>query len=284
MQIDLDKGHAVIESLARKLNRSVVDTALGITRVAENNMGHAVRAITSRRGVDPRVFVLLSFGGAGGLHACAVAESLDIPRVLAPPFCGVLSALGMVVAPPVADAARTVVHMGAMLDNDRMAAEYGSLSAMTMDVISYEDTASVQALADVRFEGQSHELTVQLNRPSREHMEEEFKRIYEQRYGLLPTARRVQIVTLRVRRIGRQAEMTLPTLVYDATDDLGETQLTSPDGKLITARAVGRAAMIGRGAMPGPLLLIDAQATTFVPPGWTATASNQGLVLLANEK
>ena len=280
MRIDSERAHAAIESLAKKLNRSVIETALGITRVAENNMGHAVRAITSRRGVDPRGFALLSFGGAGGLHACAVAESLDIPRVVAPPFCGVLSALGMVVAPPVADAARTVVHMGAILDNDRMAAEFGSLSAQTMDVISYDDTASVQPLADVRFEGQSHELTVLLKQPLRDHIETEFKRLYEQRYGQLPMARAIQIVTLRVRRIGKVQELVLPKLTFDASADLGAIPMTGPEGKPITARAMGRGAMIARGELAGPLLLIDAQATTFIAPGWRASASDNGMVLL----
>jgi len=280
MRIDTRLARDAIEPLAAKLKRSVIETALGIARVAENNMGHAVRAITSRRGVDPRRFALLSFGGAGGLHACAVAESLDIRRVLVPPFCGVLSALGMVVAPPVADAARTVVHMGSALDNDRLAAEFGMLSGQTMDVIPYERTASVQPLADVRFEGQSHELTVPLGRPSRDHIEDEFKRLYEQRYGQLPTARQVEIVTLRVRRIGKQYEMALPNLKFDESADLGETTLIGDDGTSIATRAMGRAAMIGRGSLAGPLLLIDAQATTFVPRGWSAAASDDGMILL----
>src|SRR6185437_13246231 len=99
--------------------------ALGIVRVAENNMARALRAVTSRRGLDPRQFTLLSFGGAGGLHACALAESLDISRVLVPPYCGVLSALGMAIAPPVVDASKTVVHLGEQLDDARLPAEFG---------------------------------------------------------------------------------------------------------------------------------------------------------------
>ena len=70
----------------------------------------------------------MSFGGAGGLHACAVASRLEIGRVLVPPYCGVLSALGMVVVPPVADASKTVVHLGEQLDDARLAAEFGAVS------------------------------------------------------------------------------------------------------------------------------------------------------------
>ena len=278
MRIHVDRARSAIQTLAGNLGRSVTETALGIVRVVENNMAHAVRAMTSRRGVDPRGFALLSFGGAGGLHACAVADSLDIRRVIVPPFCGVLSALGMVVAPAVVDASRTVVHMGSALDDDRMAAEFGSLSANTMDEISYEQTASVQALVDARFEGQSHELTVQLERPSREHVEAAFKTLYQQRYGQLPTARNIEIVTLRVRRIGARPELALPKLVFDPAANLGEVRLIDPSGKEVSARAVSRSAMIGKGNLTGPMLLVDPEATTFVPPGWTATASADGIV------
>src|SRR5438105_218589 len=113
------------------MGKSIEQAALGILRVVENNMSHAIRAVTSLRGLDPRRFTLLSFGGAGGLHACALADSLEIPRVLVPPYSGVLSALGMIVAPPIADATKTVVHLGEQLDDARLAAEFGLVSGQT---------------------------------------------------------------------------------------------------------------------------------------------------------
>ncbi len=91
MRIEPDLARRAIEPLARAMGKSVEETALGIVRVAEQNMSRAIRAVTSRRRLDPRDFTLVSFGGAGGLHACALAESLDIPRVLVPPYCGVLA-------------------------------------------------------------------------------------------------------------------------------------------------------------------------------------------------
>src|SRR2546429_5882994 len=106
-------------------------------RGAEGNMEGAIRGITSRRGHDRSRFTLVSFGGAGGLHACAIAQSLDIGRVLIPPYAGVLSALGMVVAPPVAEASKTVVQLGDELDDARLAAEYGLGSGRTMEAVPY---------------------------------------------------------------------------------------------------------------------------------------------------
>jgi N-methylhydantoinase A len=90
MKIDPGAARESIAPLAEAMEKTIVDTALGIVRVAESNMARAIRAVTSRRGLDPRKFTLLGFGGAGGLHACALAESLEIRRVLVPPFCGVL--------------------------------------------------------------------------------------------------------------------------------------------------------------------------------------------------
>src|SRR5204863_5159616 len=103
MAIDASLAEKSIAPLAAAMNKSVIETALGIVKVAEANMTSAARAVTAQRGHDPRRFTLVSFGGAGGLHACGLAEGLGIKRILIPPYCGVLSALGMVVAPPVVD-------------------------------------------------------------------------------------------------------------------------------------------------------------------------------------
>src|SRR5207249_242561 len=117
MQIKPDLAQAAVGRLGDAMGKTVIEASLGIIRVAEANMAAAIRAVTSRRGHDPRQFTLVSFGGAGGLHACALADALEIPRILIPPYCGVLSALGMVVAAPIADAARTVVHLGSALED-----------------------------------------------------------------------------------------------------------------------------------------------------------------------
>src|SRR6185436_423802 len=84
MKLDAGAARCAIEPLASAMEKSLVETALGIVTVAEANMAHAVRAVTSRRGLDPREFVLVSFGGARGLHACGIAQQLDIRRVLVP--------------------------------------------------------------------------------------------------------------------------------------------------------------------------------------------------------
>ena len=283
MRVDPGLALKSIEPLARAMGKSPVEAALGIVRVAENNMSRAVRAVTSRRGLDPREFALLSFGGAGGLHACALADSLDIPRVLVPPYCGVLSALGMVVAPPVFDASKTVVHLADQLDDDRLAAEYGSLSGQTMDVIPFDQTGAVEVYADVRFRGQSHELMVRVERPAMEHIHERFVEAYRARYGQTPGERPIEIVTLRVRRLGRRPSVRLPELEHDTSvSPIDRRRVILPDGSPHAAPALPRARLRAAGITTGPLLMIDPEATTFVPPNWSVHVLENGSLMLAS--
>jgi N-methylhydantoinase A len=292
MTIRKDLAEAAIASLARQLGKSVVDTALGIVRVAEGNMEGAIRAVTSRRGHDPSLFTLVSFGGAGGLHACAIAQSLDIPRVLIPPYAGVLSALGMVVAPPVAEASKTVVQLGDELDDARLAAEYGLVSGKTMDVISYDETASVEAWADVRFKGQSHELKIRVSRPTRQEIAAKFEEAYQRQYGRVPVGREVEVVTIRVRRIGRGVELELPRLERGGTGvppvklnhgrDAHVTSIAA-DGSEIRTPTHSREGLLDAGDVRGAFLLIDAEATAYVPADWRAAAQENGSVILSRE-
>jgi N-methylhydantoinase A/oxoprolinase/acetone carboxylase beta subunit len=269
-----------IELLAKSIDRSIIDTALGIVRVAESNMAQVIRAVTSRRGHDPRDFALMSFGGAGGLHACALAEKLEIPRVMVPPYCGVLSALGMVVAAPVVDVSQTVLHLGEQLDDDRLAAEFGALSARTIEQIAYEETASVEAFADVRFAGQSHEITVRVAGPSLERIRQEFLTEYARLYGQAPRDRAIQVVTLRLRRTGVAPSIQLPPLTgQTARDD--ELQMVDGTGRSIAARAVNRTALLDPAArVAPPLLIVDPEATTYVPAGWSIDARSDGSIIL----
>jgi N-methylhydantoinase A len=277
MALDVDLARRAVEPLAASMGKTVLEAALGIVRVAEANMAHAVRAVTARRGHDPRQFTLVTFGGAGGLHACALAEALEIPRVLVPPYCGVLSALGMVVAPPVVDVSQTVVHLGELLDDARIAAECGRLNLLASERLPNEQTASVEVYADVRFRGQSHELKVRVARPQLATVETEFRDAYARQYGRCPEGRAVEIVTLRLRRIGRVPSLSLPAM--NATGSRRLVRLVDSSGGEVDAVALERAALAGL-SVPGPLLVVDAEATTFVPGGWLAAGDAQGSVAL----
>jgi N-methylhydantoinase A len=268
MTIDPALARAAIEPLAAAIGKTVEATAAGIVRVAEENMSRAVRAVTSRRGLDPKGFALVSFGGAGGLHACAVAESLEIRTVIVPPYCGVLSALGMVAAPPVADASKTVLHLGDGLDDHRLYAEFGHLNMLASEKVPQEQLAAVEAYADLRFKGQSYELTVRARGADRSALEAAFREAYAGRYGTVPEGRAIEIVTLRIKRVGRVADVALPDLP------------TGGDVPAASDGVVSRPSLRTAGGMAGPFLLIDDEASTYVPRGWQATCDRRGIVTL----
>ena len=276
MRVDPALARRAIEPLAAAMNKSVEAVAAGIVRVAEENMSRAVRAVTSRRGLDPKRFALVSFGGAGGLHACAVAESLEVPAVIVPPYCGVLSALGMVAAPPVADASKTVLHLGDALDDHRLYAEFGHLNMLASERLPQDQLAAVEAYADLRFKGQSYELTVRAHGADREQLEQAFRAAYAERYGTVPEGRRIEVVTLRLRRVGRVAEVELPHMRPPAA----AVTIAAP----ATPDALTRIELLAAGATPGPILLIDDEATTYVPAGWSAACDPRGIVTLSRTR
>ena len=286
MRVDEALARAAIETLAAGMGKDVTETALGIVRVAEANMAAAIRAVTSRRGHDPRNFALLSFGGAGGLHACALAEALEIPRVIVPPFAGVLSALGMVTAAPVVDVARTVVHLGSKLDDAELESEFAQLSQQASHTLPDADTKHIEYYADARFRGQSHELKVQVVHQNVAEVSRQFHAAYRATYGRPPRERAIEIVTLRVRRIGQEPPVTLSP-ISPATgrySGIRVTQLIDESGRQVSASVLRRDELIALGRQPGPALLIDPEATTFIPAAWFAESSPNGIVTLKRLK
>ncbi len=207
MRLDVELARTAIASLAAAMQKSVIETALGIIRVAEASMASAVRAVTAQRGHDPRRFSLVSFGGAGGLHACEIADALEIARVLVPPYCGVLSALGMIVAPPTVDAARTIVHLAGSINDAEIEAEFSHLAMESAARLPQEQTRKIEYFADVRFRGQSHEVKVPVAGMTQADISRRFYTAYKTLYGRPPAGRAMEIVTLRVRRIGRAADV-----------------------------------------------------------------------------
>ena len=282
MKIDPDPATVAIEPLAAAMGKSIIEAALGIVRVAEANMTNAVRAVTAQRGHDPRRFVLVSFGGAGGLHACGLAEGLGIQRVLIPPYCGVLSALGMVVAPPVVDAARTVVHLTMQLTDSEVEAEFARLSQESAESLPETATAAVEHFADVRFRGQSHELKVPVAGMTVAEISRSFYNAYRTAYGRPPSGRAIEVVTLRVRRIGNAQKIELPRVEAAMPPHavVRETELIDPAGESVRAAVLSRPHLAWAGKQAGPMLLIDPEATAFVPAGWMARAEPNGAVIV----
>jgi N-methylhydantoinase A len=187
----------------------------------------------------------------------------------------------MVVAPPVVDVSQTVVHLGSQLDDARLAAECGRLNLLASERLGDAELASVEVYADVRFRGQSHELKVRVRRPALAEIEDTFRAAYETTYGGCPTGRAVEIVTLRLRRLGHAARLSLPNVERDDDGARRSVLLYDAEGNARAAPALARGALIGQ-AFTGPLLVIDAEATTYVPEGWSSEGGPNGTILLTH--
>jgi N-methylhydantoinase A len=186
----------------------------------------------------------------------------------------------MVVAPPLVDVSQTVVHLAARLDDARIAAECGRLNLAASERLADEDTAAVEVYADARFRGQSHELKVRVTRPRRAAIEEAFRAAYAAQYGRAPEARDVEIVTLRLRRTGSPADLSLPPVARSPDAPTRTVALYDAAGGEREAPAVPRGALVGNSPVRGPLLVIDPEATTYVPPEWGARGRDDGTLVL----
>src|SRR5262249_15301392 len=165
----------------------------GIVRVANAEMVRALRVVTVERGIDPRDHALLAFGGAGPLHAVAIAEELGIERVIAPRASGVLAALGLVVAPRRRDAQRSVLRSGAELTAGVVAAAVAELADLARAALGAPD-AQIAVTYELRYAGQAFELSVEAGADATpDELRAAFEQAHEERYGYRDAEQQIQL-------------------------------------------------------------------------------------------
>ncbi len=198
MQLDVERAHAAFADLAASLALDERACQLGVLRIVNAHMARALRVISVEKGKDPRDFDLLSFGGAGGLHAVELARELGMPRVIVPRYAATLSALGMLVADVVKDHSLTVMLPGST-SHSELTLRFAPLVAKAEGELKTEGNADprVERYADLRYAGQSFELRVAFS----ENLLSDFHRAHAEAYGYSDENAAVEIVTLRVRAI-----------------------------------------------------------------------------------
>jgi N-methylhydantoinase A len=212
MPLDPGRSQRALARLGEALGLSAEQAALGVIQVVEAHMERALRVISVERGHDPRRFTLLSFGGAGGLHAAGLARRLGIPLALVPPLASTLSAFGMLAADLARDYSQTVMLPGETPLAD-LAARLEPLAASGRRDLLAEGVAAadlhLEPAADLRYQGQSYELRV----PFSADLLADFHALHQQAYGYQLPAAPVEIVTLRLRAAPAFIEQRLATLV-----------------------------------------------------------------------
>jgi N-methylhydantoinase A len=275
VELDAGAARAAVERLAGELGLAVEETAAGIVRVASAEMARAVRVMTVERGVDPRDLALLAFGGAGPLHAAAIAAELDIERVLVPPSSGVLSAVGLIASEPRRDLVESVLLSGGSFTADAAAETVERLARRGREELGRTDDSDVRAGYDLRYAGQAFELTIPGDaRPDPAELRRAFDAAHEERYGYRDEDAELELVTVRVAVARAGAE--LPPGEPGAGEDRGRREAIF-DGER-TGAAVVRGVPAER--LDGPAVVELPEATAVVPPGWTCAATDDGTLLV----
>ncbi|MCC6187934.1 MAG: hydantoinase/oxoprolinase family protein [Anaerolineales bacterium] len=267
--------------------------AWGVLQVANAAMERAIRKISIERGYDPADFTLVAFGGAGPLHACELAERLTIPRVLVPRAPGVLSALGMLVADLVKDYSITVLRLAAGLTAVELAALFAPWEAQAQAEMAAElgpsgPAVQLQRSADLRYEGQSFEITVPLpaGPPDPAALLADFHARHARRYGHSHPGAPVEVVNLRVRAVGPTPRLDFEPLPAAQVEPVPlprqDVWFETAAGLVsLPTRLYAREALRAGHSVTGPALLVQLDATTVIAPGWSGSIDTAGHLLLS---
>jgi N-methylhydantoinase A len=273
VDLDVDSATAAVEGLGSQLGLAPLETAEGIVRVANQEMIRALRVVTVDRGIDPRDFALLPFGGAGPMHAAALADELGMKRILCPRASGVLSALGLIASDRRRDTARTVMLSGEDLTAERIAAE---VSALRDPLATGLADATVEVTYEVRYSGQAFELPVPgPERPQPEELAEGFADEHERRYGYRDPDAPVELVNIRV-----------AVAVPGPSPEARAAASGALDRRIRPAWFAGEwtEAAVLRGEpeagleADGPYIFELPEATLVLPPGWAARVDDHGTI------
>jgi N-methylhydantoinase A/oxoprolinase/acetone carboxylase beta subunit len=281
MALDSARAREVAAETAGRLKLNVQELAEGIVRVANSNMERAIRVVSVERGHDPRDFALVAFGGAGGMHACEIAERLEIGTVVVPRYAGVLSALGMLLADVTKDYSASVLRQSDTITSAELDRRFKPLVAEARRALSAEGFGQsrqiIERLVDIRYVGQSYEITLPFSREYRR----EFDRRHGRVYGYANPARPTEIVNLRVKASGVTDKPVLPrSPLRNLRARPSSVRQSRFHGRMLRA-AFYRWDDLSPGAhAPGPAVVTGGEATAVIPPGFDFRVDGFGNVII----
>ncbi len=273
MKLEKGRMERAMANLASRVGLSPLETAKGIIDLVNANMSRAIRRVSLERGYDPRDFTLVCFGGAAGLHAAELADALEITRVIIPAMAGVFSAQGMAQSTLSFDKSRSIIVKDGLAEERRIAEEMRSLVSMLEEesraIMEREGGGRMQRFIDVRYKGQSFEITV----PFEEGWPERFAQEHRRLYGYDLMGETLEVTTIRARlEIQRSSEAPVPDPSMTVTSSSGgvdRAKVFFRDGaREATVLARQR---LGRDGLDGPAVITDDYTTILVPPGWRAS-------------
>lgn len=277
MQLDIEAARKAVSRIANQLGAASAEQAAdGIVCIANEHMAQALRVISVQRGFDPREFVLVSFGGAGGMHVCALAEALGICRALVPVQAGVLSALGMLVAPPARQLSRTLGGLLASYDEATVNEALDDLAARGRAALRAQGVEpteiTTEPCLDLCYRGQSYCLTIAWQGTLSD-VTETFHLTHAHRYGHR-LAMPVELINVRMGLRAEPPVLPLPKLHPHAERTTsGEARVYGVPG---TVPIWHRECLVGGQRLVGPAIIAETTATTFVAPAWNSHVDDYG--------
>lgn len=267
-----------LAALGEKLGLDAQEAALGIVRVANAEMVRALRVISVERGLDPREFALLAFGGAGGMHACSLAEELGMETVLVPRAGGVLSALGLAISDLRHDYVNPYLVSLENVDEEEFEKKFENMESSASEDL---EDPEYDRRADLRYRGQSFELTVEAD--SLEKLEERFHAAHEQRYGYRMDDESVELVNLRLISTVPVEKPELDEPAPEGEEKESGNRQANFDGEWQEVPVLDRERM-GKGSeVSGPAIVEFKESTCVVRPGWRGAVDGVGTLVLEKE-
>ncbi len=271
--LDREAADAALAAVGKRIGLDPLETAEGVVRVANQEMLRALRVVSVERGVDPRSHALLPYGGAGPLHAAALAEELGMRHMLCPRASGVLCALGLVASERRRDTARTVMLSGGELTSERVAAEVNALREALEPGM---EAAQVDAAYDLRYQGQAFELTIAgPPKPELSRLVEDFEAEHERRYGYRDESGDVELVNVRVAMALPGPDVAPRAAEGGAQRDTRRARFAGEWVKTEVVRGEPEAGL----EASGPCVFELPESTLVLPEGWHARVDGRGTIV-----
>ena len=285
---------AIVRQCAEPLGLDLLQAAHGIVEIANAHMIGAMRLLSVQRGYDPRSFVLVAFGGAGPLHANALARDLDIPTVLIPPSPGIASALGMLMTDIKHEFVTTRRQVLSGLQPHTLDALFADFAVQGEALLAREGVAAAQRRLlrsiDLRYQGQSHELSVAvpsgpLTPQALTQLHEQFHAAHARAYGYDAREDAIELVNIRLTALGVSPKPRLPALPQGSSDPSEARKGQRPvwfseTGGFTSCPILDRVRLRWDNVVPGPAVIEELDATTLVHPGYQAAVDQYGNLLM----
>jgi N-methylhydantoinase A len=268
----------------------VINGAIGVLRIAIAKIAEALRAATVEKGLDPREMVLVAFGGAGPMFACEVARQLEMEKIVVPPAAGLLSSLGLLLAQPLHDSVRTVLGDAESADRNEFERIFRGMEARARSLLLVEGVeekdVTYQRFVDMRYQGQSYELSVPLRgriitRGVIRSASRDFHRRHQAKYGYSQPDNPVEIVNVRSYCRGKAGTIVRVTGTFGREKSLLARKVWFMDGSSVESHVFQRNSLPIGTRGKGPCVIEDYDSTLVIPPRAGYVVDRNGSVSIA---